>query len=301
MRTKLLLNSTNYPSRFIVGDYTNGECTTLKEFETALIKAVNKHNPKLNVEVIEYSLDSNEFTLAKSSSYIGVIVEDTVLTDIELAQVKRKPFDWQFIHRGTDDNLVRRPIIYTLLTQTKIAGRNILPAQLIFPVLIDLMERCIQSSSCEPWNHPIYMFNILNVDVFADSIRRRFAALSMMGINIIDVYHSSFNQNNKPRSLGEYCSLYLAENKVSEDYVTDDYCIETAYKVIRIKADRWVVGDYLQMNGTSHAVKGSSDKFYWIDLIPLVLKNCFNSKPEVSSQFKMTSWLGVSSTIWTAL
>ena len=271
MRTKLLLGSSNYPARFEISDYTNGECASLSELEAALIEAINRHNPKLHVEAIEYSLDSGMFTLAKSSSYLGIIVEDSVLTDIEQAEIKRKPFDWQFIHRGKDDNLVRRPVIYTLLTQTRIIGRNVLPAQLVFPVLIDLMERCIQSSSCEPANHPIYLLNVLNVDVSAGSIRRRFASLSMMGINVIDIYHESFDHSIRLRNLEEYCRVYLSEARIGDEYVTDDYCIDTKAKVVYVKADRWVVGDYLEMNGTAHAVKGSSDKFYWIDVIPLVL------------------------------
>lgn len=271
MGTKLLLGNNDYPSRFEISDYVNGECSNLSEFETKLIKTINRYNPKLQVEKIEYCLDSDLFAPAKSSSYLGVIVEDSILTDDEYRQIKRRPFDWQFVHRSTDDNLVRRPIVYTLMTQTKIVGRNVLPAQLVFPILIDLMERCMQSSSCEPSNHPIYMLNILNCDVSADSIRRRFASLSMMGINVIDVYHKSFNQNVKPRTLEEYCKIYLSDTKVGDDYITDDYHIETASKVLHVKADRWIVGDYLQMNGAAHAVNGSSDKFYWIDLIPLVL------------------------------
>lgn len=271
MKTKLLLGNTNYPSRFEISDYTNGECATLAELEASLIEAINTHNPKLHVEEIEYSLDSDIFTLAKSSSYLGIIVEDSVLTDDEQAAIKRKPFDWQFIHRGKDNNLIRRPVIYTLITQTKILGRNVLPAQLVFPVLIDLMERCIRSSSCEPGNHPIYMLNILNVDVSAESIRRRFASLSMMGIDVIDIYHKSYNHSLRPRNLEEYCRIYLSDVRVGDDYITGDYCIDTKARIVHVKADRWVVGDYLQMNGTAHAVKGSSDKFYWIDVIPLVL------------------------------
>lgn len=271
MKTKLLLGGGDYPSRFDITDYVNGECATLGAFEYALIEAINEHNPKLCLEEVEYSLDGDCFALMRSSSFLGVIVEDFVLTDAEQAQLARRPFDWQFIHRGMNDNLVRRPIAYTLLTPTKIAGRNVLPAQQIFPVLIDLMEKCIQSSSFEPGNHPIYILNILNADVSAESIKRRFASLSMMGINVIDVYHSSFDRSIKPRNLEEYCRVYLSEVKADDSYITDDYCINTASKVVSVKTDRWVVGDYLQTHGTAHAVKGSSEKFYWIEVIPLVL------------------------------
>lgn len=266
----LLLGKGQYPASFLDTPYPDGDFVDLKDYESKVLAAINKYNPKLNVCSIEYSLDEDYF-LSNSSKFLGLIAEDIVDHDDEIC-LDEYSFDWYSAIDVDGVKHVYRPVIYTIMSTTKEGARNITFTQQIFPFLLDLMKLCICSSSYDPGNHPIYLINILNKRVTANTIIRRSAALSLMGVGFIEVFHPSLDEANIPLNLANFCEKYYPDNTDAGITETEDFIVDTNSKMVTVKTDQWKVGRYLeQKSNGSHGVVGSSEKFYWIEVLPVVL------------------------------
>lgn len=266
----LILNGDDYPDKLLGKDCPT-ECSSREELEEKLLSAINSFNPKLNVSRVEYSINKDVYDLAKSSRYLGIIADEHIIPN-SVFENETVCFDW-LIHDEGITKTVYRPIVYMLITPSSEEGRNVLFTQQVFPILIDLIKCCIHSSSYNPGNHPIYLLNVINKDITAPTLLRRLTALSMMGIEVVDVFHKTLDHSTMPKNLHDLCVEYYSNDYLDGVTETKDFRISEADKTIILKTDHWVEGDYIRIKSGSrdHEVHGSDEKFYWIEVIPTLL------------------------------
>jgi hypothetical protein len=273
MNRKLLLSSTGFPEKFISSSITPPNGVSKQSYiEEEIIKAINKYNSKLNISSVKYENIRGQFPhLNFFGKYAGLIVEDIEIREVQEDEYKRKGcFVWEFNSQW----YASKSVIYVFISDNGIRGRNI-TAQLFFPELIDFMELYISSPSFSIANHPIYFINFLNERISASSIIKQIAGMIVSDIDNIEVFHRNTDLTNVPNNIREFLIKFVRDFTVNQAvYITENYEIDLQNKITKIKVDKLIIGDYLEYkNGTDseYTFKGSSEKFYWIEILPIAI------------------------------
>lgn len=266
----LLLNKTRYPKDFRLAKYKFPELTSWEKIEQRIIDALNARNSKWKIEGCKYVIDSKNFSLAPNSSFIGLIAsEETVLKrDIS----KPIPFDFVILPGASEEQVtVYSPLAYVFLSPTKEDGRNVLFTQSIFPALIDIIEQGLPGPSYSVSNHPMVSVNLVNKEITAPSLIKRLNSFQACGIEVVEPFYETVDEKvcYSLESFARSCDLDSIDGSIKE---TPDYRIDFNNKILKIKTEHLVPGDYLtQDQNGRHQVHGSSEKFYWVEIVPLVM------------------------------
>lgn len=273
MKFKLLLTNKTYPGSLLNIEKPDeiSENERLSWAESKILDAINSKNRKLKLDCIEYCNICERFSDFLDSNYAGLIVEEAEITENTRQSYTSRNF---YVYEENGKILAQRPWIYTIMTSPVVSGRNVFISQSIFPTLIDYMKRFINSPSYEISNHPIYLINIVNKRIVAESIIKPLHALAFMNICYIDVFGSTPCIGNKALSLKEYIHSFCRDNFDEENrQYSDNICnIDFQNKTLRIKTDELVLGQSLIRNGYYLDFNGSSEKFYWMNMLPIVIK-----------------------------
>lgn len=273
MRRYLLL-SDKTPKRFVntIGD-GNGGKLSIEEVEDRIVSCLNEDNPKLNLVGIQY-MDNKGPLAAVPSSYSGLIADKFEYpSGTEIAELDL-PTD-TFIEEKEDEVAVWQVRFYVFLTPTEIMGRNVMISQQVFPDYLDLVERALASSSYRPTNHPSYLINVCNFEITALSVRRRIELFAAMGFRYVEVFTSSISEKEAPRRLEDICQRQQFEYSNGLCFSDDKACtIDCARRIININADS-LRNKIARSEDGSAAFIGSSEKFYWSSVLPLVIVAAF--------------------------
>lgn len=270
MKRILLLSSGGFPKKFHESDIQlPNEVEKQKFYEKHIIQSINNFNPKLEICEIKYVKISDYFTNITFGIYAGVIVElEEYIYDYKVENQE----DYAFLIED-DKKFLMKIDIYVFLTDKKQEGRNII-SQIIYPELIDFMDAYYSSPCYDIANHPIYFLNIFIDDINAMSILKQIAGIINSNIKYIEVFKKNEKLKEIPKDLYQY--LIIFENKDIDrnvKYENDFYQIDFINSNIKIKRSKLVVGEYLLLKDDQETLQfnGSSEKFYWSEVIPIVL------------------------------
>lgn len=265
----LLLNKNRYPGDFQSAEYGILHLHGSQQVEKAIIDSLNERNPKWKIEGCKYVLDRNNFSLALNSSYIGLIATESVVKEEEVP--KPKPFDYVVLPGNDDDVTMYTPLAYVFLSPTKEEGRNVLFTQSVFPALIDIIEQGLNGPSYTVSNHPLVSVNLVNKEITAASLIKRLNSFQACGIEVVEPFYKTIDEE-VCCSLESFAKSYDTDFVVGEVKETPDYRVDFRNKSLKIKTEHLVPGDYLTEDSDgNHQVHGSSEKFYWVEVVPLIM------------------------------
>lgn len=273
MRFKLLLTNKSYPDTFkkinLPSDVS--ESCAIAWVEKKIITAIQGKNPKISIESIEYCDIAARFSSFENSNYCGLIVEETVIPREACNDFESRGY---YVYKKDSNFYAQRPLVYTIMTAPVVAGRNVFVSQSIFPTLIDYMKTFHNSPCYDITNHPVYFINIVNDPITALSIIEPLYALNMMGICYVDVFGSTLSIKKENLSLKEHLLKFDSRsfNDEQTSYSCESYEIDFRTKSFRIKTKKLAIGEYLKRGANYVDFNGSSEKFYWMEMLPATLK-----------------------------
>lgn len=273
MSFKLLLTNKAFPNNFsnIATPKEVLEDQKISWVEQKIIGAINQKNYKLKIENIEYCDIPARFPDFLDSNYAGLIVEEFTIS-LEMEEYYRSRN--YFVYSCDDIVFAQRPWIYIMTTSVTEPGRNVFVSQSIFPTLIDYMSKFLKTSCYEVANHPIYFLNIVKKQVTAQTIMKQIHALALMNVCYIDVFNSTPNVSKKTFTLKKYVltfdpSSYDEEHQL---YTSAKFDLDFKNKKLKIKTQDLTTEGYLVQGSSYIDFKGSSEKFYWMEMLPVTIK-----------------------------
>lgn len=270
MERILLLESPGIAEKFRASTVTPPTgIPTQQHVERKVLDAINDYNPKLNITRVQYLSLNSQFPQVRSSKSSGLIVEDIKIQDEDQQKYRQMSC---YVWNNAGEWFARKIIIYVYVTPPTDSGRNTLVSQNFFPSLIDYMGDYIDSPSYTFANHPIYLVNIINKVITADSILIPMAGMIASGVEYIEVFNNSMDSSKVPKDPERFVKKYESScGPMSITFSNRFYEVDFNLKTLRIKTDRLVVGDYLETNGGYIAFNGSAEKFYWIEILPIFM------------------------------
>ena len=272
MERKLLLSSLGFPDKFLSSSISPPNTAPKQQYmEQKIIEAINRYNPKLKVSGIEYLDIKDQFPYLKIGKYAGVIVEDIAIEQLQKDLYIEKQY---FVWESGGEWYARKIVIYIFLSDYEVKGRNII-SQSIFPELIDFMGLYNSSPSFSIANYPIYYINFLSNKITASTIIKQIAGMVASNIEYVEVFEENTELRNVPKSIKEYLTKFERDFVAGNTIYSSDYFeIDMNNEITKIKTDKLVLGDYLILkNGTGpeYQFKGSSEKFYWMEIMPIII------------------------------
>ncbi|MEB7657955.1 hypothetical protein NGB24_08780 [Mammaliicoccus vitulinus] len=232
---------------------------SLKVFEHELLDKINNYNPKLKVDTLKYTDIKSMFKQFEQSINGGLIVREVEY--IEGMNIDSETF--MFTKNEKKILWIIDGYVFTTLT-TYEKSRNSFYAQLIFPSLITYMERFLDAPMYNILNHPIYILDICNKQISANSVLKNFADVIIMGVEYIEIF-PDFTKKRQVYTVESYLNHFFKE---SIDYPLVEcrhFSVDLENKKIFIKSDT----DFLlQEDGT---INGSNEKFYYMYVLPIFL------------------------------
>lgn len=275
MERILLLNNSQFPNTFNLISVTPPAGMTKIEYtENMMLAAINRYNPKLAVTGIEYGEIEKQFKNYKKGSYNGVLVEEAVINPA-LAEVCRE--NEGYVYNDGAKCICRKIMMYVFVSGPDENTRTAFVSQTVFPTLLDYAEEYMQSPGYTIANHRFCFINILNKKLTANMILRHLASLFAAGMDYIEVFENkSIDVNQIPKELKAfleiYASNYTDKYNVAEDkYEDDNYRIEFSNKRFVWKTSLMAETKLTKKTDGMLDFNGSSEKFYWIELLPMAI------------------------------
>jgi hypothetical protein len=279
MNRKLILSNSGFPGKFESSSVPFPSIPALKKqyIEEKIIDAINIYNPKLKISAIDYVANIEEQFphLDFFGQYIGIIVEDIEITELEQDEYnERQYYVWEFNNKY----YARKIIIHVFIADLQSVGRNTF-CQAFFPELVDFMHLYQSSPSFSIANCPVYFINFESGN-YPDSIVKQTAGLIASGIEYIDVFNENDNLSQVPKNIKHYLNKFedgfTTTTATMLLYSSDFFEIDVLNKITKIKTDKLVLGEYLEIKNGNHDFKGSSEKFYWMEILPIVFLSIEN-------------------------
>lgn len=275
MVRKLILSDSGFPAKFNSSNISPPSGISKQQhIENKIIEKINNYNPKLKVFNIEYLKIVEQFPdLDFLGKYSGVLVEDI---EIEQAQEEDYRNREYFVWESGNQYYARKIIIHVFIADLQSFGRSSF-CQLFFPVLIDFMKLYYSSPSFLIANHPIYFINLEPKD-YPESIIKQTAGTVVSDIEYLEVFNTNSKLAFVPDDIRQYLNIF-EEDFISSSsiYSSDNFEIDMLNKIAKIKTTKLIVGDYLEIktNGKYDFI-GSSEKFYWIEILPIIFLSIKN-------------------------
>lgn len=272
MERKLILNDLGFPAAFNNINVTPPVGTTKQNYvEQRIIDSINQYNPKLKISEIIYDNIKTQFQYVKTSKSTGTIVEDLEIDDALERIYESRGY---YIFRSGSQLYARRIILYVFLSPADEAGRNGFVSQTIFPTILDYAGDNLESPSYTVAGHKFLFINILNKQLTANMILRHIAGMSIIGIDYVETFINSIDVKDLPKDLLEFLKLldtdfYSNYNATTSVYENDNYRIEFTNRKFIVKTDKLI--ENTKTVGGRSSFKGSSEKFYWIEMYPMAI------------------------------
>ena len=277
MKRLLLLNEEQFPKDYDSIDVIPPREIGKKEYvERRILLALNQHNPKLNVTGIEYLPIETQFSNYKKGKRNGVLIEEFYINP-ELASVYKA--NGNFVTTIGDKCICRRIIMYIFISPAVENTRTAFISQTIFPSLLDYVAEYLTSPSYTIANHNFCFINILNKKITSSMISRHLASLCAAGMEYVEVFErKSIEVDSIPIDLLSFLQLYDPSfstnyNTSTEIYENDNYRVNFCDRTFYWKASEMAKTKIIKDDRNPNMVQfqGSSEKFYWIETLPIAL------------------------------
>ena len=275
MKGILLLNDSQFPAKFGSINITPPAGKTRTAYtEDRLISSINRYNPKLNVSEIEYISIEDQFPRFIKGKSNGALIEEF---EIDPAVESTYKNNGCYVYSDSGRRLCRRILMYVFVSDTSEDARNSLISQAVFPTLLDYAENFIDSPSYTIADHKFCFINMLPTKITAETVLRNLASLYAAGMDYVEVFdNGSLDTKKIPNDLYEFLRSYPTSfiNKYDEKtrtYEGDNYLIDFSAGRFIWKTSKLNSG--LVRNATNPQVDfyGSSEKFFWIETLPLTI------------------------------
>lgn len=270
----ILLNSECYPMKFDdVNVKPPNQFSRIEFVENSIIAAINNYNPKLSVSCIEYLNIQEQFPQCKEQQSNGLLIEEF---EINAANQEMYIRDGCYIRDDGDKIICRRILLYLFVSNPTENSRTAFVSQTVFPSLLEYADDYISSSSYSIANHKFCFINIVNSKMTANMILRHLVGLCCAGIDYVEVFNNgTLNVADIPSNLKDILEKYdskFANNykKSTEIYNNDYYEIDFKQKILRWRTV-YILNNIVKNTANHFGFKGSSEKFYWIEVLPIAL------------------------------
>lgn len=275
LKRKLLLSDSAFPDKLESSEITHPVVLSKQQYiENKIIEGINNYNSKLKVSSIEYIRINEQFPdLNFFGIYTGIIVEDIEIQQSEKElNINKKYFVWE----DTGRIYARKIVLYVIMSDYMEKSRSAF-SQLFFPVLIEFMRFYNSSPSFSIANLPIYYINFQS-KVSSNNILKQTAGMIISDIEYIDVFNINPKLKNVSSNMDKFSENYLDNyNPAVLLYSCDNFEIDRGSKVTTIKTNKLVIGDCLKIKSDGkYSFDGSKEKFYWIDILPIIILSCKN-------------------------
>jgi hypothetical protein len=94
----------------------------------------------------------------------------------------------------------------------------------------------------------------------------------------IEVFNENDDLSSVPKNIKHYLNKFEDgfNSATTLPYASDFFEIDVLNKITKIKTDKLVLGEYLEIKNGYHDFKGSSEKFYWMEILPIVFLSIEN-------------------------
>lgn len=276
MERTLLLEISGFPAKFDNIDVNPPIGLSKKDYaEQQVLKYINIYNPKLNVTKVEYAGLKTQFTTVYPGKFTGLIVEDIKIQQAEEEKFKNEGY---FVWVDNNKWFARKIVIYVFLSPTKEESRNSLFTQSIFPEVIEYMNDFLLSPSYTIANHPIYFINIINKHITSNMLLKRLAGFISAQLEYIEVFPGTINAKTVPSDIEGFIKTYEKSYIQGQSFSSDYYSVDFTLKKLTLSTKKLVVGESLVPIITTGKLgfKGSEEKFYWAEILPIIILACRN-------------------------
>ncbi|EIA5045348.1 hypothetical protein RNS23_03100 [Staphylococcus pseudintermedius] len=252
-----------HPQKFYA---LNGiDSSNIFQFEKKILNRINEYNYKLEIEELRYEDISKLFPKANLPSYLhnGIMVRE-----YEVDSNYKIINDCEEVLFEKDNKCFLRVIdAYVFTTMTKNDTRNGYIAQMLFPTLTELMAKFIDSPNYNLLNHPIYVLNVYDKDL-PKKIQRNIVQMKVMGIHYIQVFKNLNNYLEREYNFQSFLKTFYSIENGKVD--TSDFTLDTVNKTLEVKVNDNMLNDKGKING-------SYEKFYYIEVLPIILLSYKNN------------------------
>lgn len=267
MRILLLNQKTNnenentHPKKFekIMNREISINDDSLKVFENELLDKINKYNPKLKVDTLKYIDIKKMFNHFEQSINGGLMVREVEY--IEGMKIDSETF--MFTKNDKKFLWIIDGYVFTTLT-TDVDSRNSFYAQLIFPSLLTYMDRFLDAPMFSILNHPIYILDICNKQITANSVLKNFADMIIIGVEYIEVF-PEFAKKKHEYNIESYLNKFFKKSINFPLVNYKHFNVDLENKKLFIKVD---MDFLLDKNGN---INGSNEKYYYMYVLPVLL------------------------------
>ena len=266
----LVLNDSGFPGDFLnVEIYGLNDQIKIFNIESSIIQKLNEYNCKFNIMYIEYNRIQDYYENLNISKYFGIIQSEEEILESETEHYENKGY---LVINRNNVQIARRNISYVFMSSPIEGGRNTLFSQSIFPDVIDFLKYSESTPNYNIMNLPIYFLNIINKEITAPSLIRRIANLKMIDMIYIEIFMDSFSNNSFSKEMRNYIEMYYSDRGRLNQFENDFFRIDFNNKIVKIKTTNLNVGSYIEQIGNTQKVqfKGSSEKFYWMEVLQIV-------------------------------
>ncbi|MBP1971344.1 hypothetical protein J2Z83_003483 [Virgibacillus natechei] len=275
MERTLLLESSGFPEKLELIDIETPENLLKQSYvEQQVLKSINTYNPKLKVKKVEYINLRTQFPQVRVSKFTGLIVEDV---EIQKEDETRFSNAGYFVWEINNKLFARKIVNYVFLSEYKEKGRNVLFSQSIFPAIIDYMGDFLSSPSYTIANHPIYFINIMNKEITAQSLLKRLAGIVAVRFEYIEVFAETINPKTVPMDVQGFVKTYEQDYVQGQSTFSSDYYkVDFSLRKLTLNTNKLVEGESLirKQDSTELQFKGSNEKFYWMEIFPIIILAC---------------------------
>lgn len=275
MERILILNDNQFPNGFnsVIVTPPAG-MTKVSYTENRILAAINQHNPKLNVAKIEYMAIETQFLHYKRGISNGVLIEEF---DIDPALTATYTANDCYVYTVGGICKCRRIMMYIFVSGADEGTRTAFISQTVFPTLLDYANEYMDSPSYSIANHKFCFINILNKKITSTMILRHLASLCAVGMDYVEVFENgSLNVEQIPKDLKMFLTEFSSDytknyNVVTDTYEDDNYRVEFINKLFVWKAAPMAASKIIPKTATTVDFHGSSEKFYWIETLPMAI------------------------------
>lgn len=241
----------------------------LKELDgaerTLVIEKLNAYNPKLKVrQILPFPDDEKSFSIAKranstrfalvAEAYGGIPTHNPLPRDEGVGEIE------------DGSTALYRAVLY-LFVATESSGRNVFATQTVFPGLCALIDEMKAAPGIAFSSHPVYFID-LALGGMPDSVRRTLQLFTAMGVGYVSVHRANFEPAATPRGL-EALLQTVGDQRVGRPF----YSLDVENRMLTYTDSKFKPGHLLAPGATptNWTFNGSSDKFYWSEVLPVAV------------------------------
>lgn len=269
----LLLNNNQFPNSFnSVNINSPAGVTKVSYVEQRILSAINAYYPRINVTNIEYLNIEQQFDCYKNGASNGALIEEF---DINPSLSQTYISNGCYVYNSGTNTFCRRVLIYVFISKTSEDTRTAFVSQTVFPTLLDYAKDYLSSPSYSIANHKFCFINILPTKITAKMILRNLASLYVTGMDYVEVFgNNSLIVNTIPKNIKEFLKIFSSNFNANYDvkndiYEEENYKIDFKNKEFIWKTGSLVMTKLITKPDGSVDFQGSSEKFYWIETLPM--------------------------------